>query len=129
MNFPSITRIQKLLRVEPETARAIRAHMEASKGYAPSFPITLPPAVLEWARSCYHRPSRGAVHRAALAWIITEGRTISWEVFQPQEEWSSFQDGPVWEAVETGDPYVPTLIHRHRRYSIGCWGDLPEANR
>lgn len=127
MNFPSIKRIQRELAVEPETAKAIRAHMEAAQGYRPTFPITIPGIVVDWAKRCYPEPRRREQHHAALAYLVTEGRTITWEVFQPQEEWPSFADGPAWEAIATGDPYTTTLILRDGRYSLGCWGDLPEV--
>lgn len=39
----------------------------------------------------------------------------------------SFHAGPEWEAINTGDPYAATIIHRNGRYSLGCWGDLPEV--
>lgn len=127
MNFPSIKRIQKELAVEPETARAIRGHMMLAEGYFAGFAVVMPGAVTDWAASCFHKPKRWEQHHAALAYLVTEGRTITWEVFQPQEDWSSFADGPAWEAIETGDPYTPTIIHRNGRYSLGCWGDLPEV--
>lgn len=138
MNYPSLKKLQTIPGVTPEQAKAILEWLAYGEGERTRWdgpklrhvrPCPLPALVESWVRSCSNAPSRREIAHAVIASIITEGQDQSWDVFQPQEEWVSIYDGPAWECVDVGDPYIPTLIRRNDDYLVMCWGDLPEVNR
>ena len=131
LRIPSLHSLQQIPRIGPEDAYLIRAWLmwAHNGGPAPDIGNHKTANAQAWANSCHHRPRAVALAQACVACIITEGHTTSWDVFQDQAEWTSLA-GPAWEAVDVGDPYIPTLIYRRGRgYMVKAWGDLPEVNR
>ena len=132
IRIPSVKTLLRIPRVTEDEAKAIRGWLLWGTRQAQEHPttsITAGATVAAWANSCYCRPGRLEIAMAYVAHVLTEGRTTVWEVFQNQESWPSYFDGPSWEAIEVGDPYINTLIHRNGNFSVGAWGDLPEVNR
>lgn len=108
--------------------KLVRAWFEYLNGTREKRPAPYPEPVRAWMRSCYNGPSRTEAVEATIAWILTDGRDMGFEVFAPanQDEWKSYADGPDWTAINMGDPYVATIVRSpNGNYRVRCWGDVP----
>lgn len=82
------------------------------------------PAVRRRIDECYHRPSRHDVTMHALNDILgTHGVEALGDI--------DMHDGPPFEYLNVGDPYVATVVwyRSSGRYYVRCYGDIVEAYR
>lgn len=134
---PSIKTLQRIPGVDADIARTIKEWLKYCQGENTAWASTAcgghelihvhPEEGLylrNWKRSLYSRPTRMELAHAAIALILTDNRDTSWEVCQPQEEWPNYAEGPAWEAVNLGDPYITTLVLKKGKYRVMAVADL-----
>lgn len=143
--FPSVAQLLKHHvaedRLTAELARLIWkkvwAHNQAynlRKGYGSDI-LELLPATRAWVLQCHNMPHSRSIRKHALNEVLgMHGIEVLYR--QRKEringEWVDVNTDIVFaEYLNSGDPYVPTLIWRVGGMGplIGCWGDLPEVKR
>jgi len=77
------------------------------------------PAVADWVRQCYHRPSDHELQLAALNELL-ETHGVEAVFGGPNHVY------PYLEYLNVGDPYMPTIILHRGVWSVGCYADYLE---
>ena len=77
------------------------------------------PVTAEWYKRCYH-PMPLNTAKLSIASEITECCGVEYIPAGHNAK------SPSIEYVNTGDPYVTTIMWTGGRYKVGCWGDIVE---
>lgn len=121
MNYPTAKRIEHILGVDKDKARAIRGLMDGTID-----PMTYE-SVSKWVGQCYNKPKRSEMAMLAINEVL-DGHGVE-SIHSENIDVNSYWGDIAADYVNMGDPYAATILYARSGYQLTSWGDFVERNR